>query len=77
MAVKIKLSRMGKKNDPKYRIVVMEEGKRRDGKYIEKIGYYDPVANPHILTLDKERLNAWIKNGAQLSDGMDKLMKSK
>lgn len=75
MSVKIKLSRIGKKNAPQYRIVVMEESKRRDGKYIENIGFYNPVANPHILEVDKEKLTSWMKKGAQMSDGVAKLLK--
>ncbi len=75
MALKIKLTRIGKRNDPKYRIVVMERKKKRDGKYIEKIGFYDPVPNPHVLTINQDKLNTWIKKGAQLSEGMLKLTK--
>ena len=75
MSVKIKLSRVGKKNDPKYRIVVMESKKRRDGAYIEKIGFYDPIPNPHILDIDEVKLNEWIKKGAQLTEGSAKLLK--
>lgn len=74
MAVKIKLSRIGKRNDPKYRIVVMEGNKRRDGACIERIGFYDPVPNPHVLEIDKEKLNGWIKNGAQFTEGTRKLL---
>jgi small subunit ribosomal protein S16 len=75
MSVKIKLSRVGKKNAPLYRIVVMEESKRRDGKYIENIGFYNPIANPHLLEVDREKLTLWIKKGAQMSDGVAKLLK--
>jgi len=76
MAVKIRLTRMGKKNDPKYRVIVIEEGKKRDGRYIEKIGFYDPIANPHILKLDDLKLQNWLKKGARMSRGLSKLMKS-
>lgn len=75
MAVKIRLTRIGKKNDPKYRIVAIDESKKRDGKYIEKIGYYDPIKNPPVLTIDKTKLQKWIKNGAQISRGIQKLWK--
>lgn len=75
MAVKIRLTRIGKKNDPKYRIVAIDESKKRDGKYIEKIGYYDPIKNPHLLTIDKAKLQKWIKSGAQISRGIQKLWK--
>lgn len=75
MAVKIRLTRIGKRNNPKYRIVAVDESKKRDGKYIEKIGFYDPMPHPHILTVDKEKLTKWVKHGAQLSQGARKLIK--
>lgn len=76
MAVKIRLTRLGKRNDPKYRIVAVEESKRRDGKYIEKIGFYDPVPNPHVLNVDTIKLNDWLSKGAILSEGAYKLLKN-
>lgn len=76
MAVKIKLMRIGKKKSPKYRIVVAEERGKREGKYLEKIGFYDPVPNPHILKIDKERFNYWRSKGAKISEGIEKLIKS-
>lgn len=75
MAVKIRLTRLGKKNSPKYRIIVVEEGKKRDGAYIEKIGFYDPIPQPHILTIDTVRLDDWLKKGAILSEGAHRLLK--
>ncbi len=75
MAVKIRLTRLGKRSSPKYRIIVIEESKKRDGEYIEKIGFYDPIPNPHILTIDMVKLNEWVKKGAILSDGAQKLLK--
>lgn len=75
MAVRIKLARIGKRSAPKYRIVVMEKSKRPTGKYIEKIGFYDPIQDPHILEVDKARLDEWISNGAQMSEGVAKLLK--
>ena len=77
MAVKIKLTRVGKRNDAKYRIIVAEEHSKRDGKYIEKLGFYDPVAQPHILQVDEERLRHWLSNGAQYSEGTYKLLGKK
>lgn len=74
MAIKIKLTKIGKKNDPKYRIVIMEERSKRDGAYIDKIGFYDPVKNPHILEVDKEKLQSWIKKGATFTEGTRKLL---
>lgn len=77
MAVKIRLMRVGKRNRPKYRIVVIDERKKRSGEYIEKIGFYDPMPKPHILEIDEEKLKTWLKQGAQLSEGARKLLKDK
>lgn len=75
--LKIRLTRTGKKNDPKYRLILIEEYKRRDGRYIENLGFYDPIPQPHILKVDIEKIKVWIGKGAQLSDGARKLLKSK
>lgn len=72
--VKIKLSQTGKRNRKTFRIVVMEEGKRRDGKTIEILGFYNPLVKPPQLTIDKERLNYWISVGAQKTDGVTKIL---
>ena len=76
MAVKIRLARIGKKDNPKYRIIIIDESKKRNGRFIEKIGYYDPIPDPSFIKIDKERLNYWISKGAQMSQGFTKLMKS-
>jgi small subunit ribosomal protein S16 len=75
MAVKIRLMRIGKKKFPKYRVIVIEEAKKRNSNYLEKIGFYDPIANPPVFDLDQERLKYWQKNGAQLTEGLRKLLK--
>lgn len=77
MSVKIRLMKFGKKDHPKYRLVVIDEGKKRSGRYIEKIGFYDPIPNPYLLRYDKEKLTAWLEKGAQLSKGLQKLLKRK
>ncbi len=74
MALKIKLFRVGKRNDPKYRIVVSEEHNKREGKYIDNLGHYDPIAQPHVLKVDTDRLKEWIAKGAQFTDGTYKLL---
>lgn len=74
MAVKIRLTRIGKKNAPHYRIVAAEEGKKRDGKYIERIGFYNPLTSPSTLTIDEKKFTQWIERGAQLSEGARKLL---
>ena len=77
MAVAIRLMRFGKKGDPSYRIVVLDKRAKRDGAYIEKIGTYQPMTEPGKLELIKERFEYWTSRGAQLSEGMTKLLKSK
>ncbi|MCX7996884.1 MAG: 30S ribosomal protein S16 [Patescibacteria group bacterium] len=74
MAVAIRLMRFGKKHFPTYRIVALDKRAKRDGAYIEKIGIYQPMSNPHVLEWNQERLNYWIRNGAIVSDGVKKLM---
>lgn len=65
--VRIRLTRMGKRNRPFYRIVVVDQKKRRDGAYIESLGYYDPVRDPAEIKVDVERAAMWILKGAQPS----------
>lgn len=77
MAVAIRLMRFGKRGNPTYRIVVLDKRKKRDGAYIEKIGTYQPMTEPGKLELMKERFEYWTSRGAQLSEGMTKLLKSK
>ena len=75
MAVTIRLMRFGKPKTPFYRIVVLDKRKKRDGSYIEKIGQYNPLKEPMELILSKSRLEYWQSVGAQLSEGMAKLLK--
>jgi len=65
MAVKIRLTRMGDKKSPFYRIVVADSRKARDGAYIEKLGTYNPLTNPVEIKLDVESTKKWLSNGAQ------------
>ena len=74
MAVKIRLRRMGAKKAPFYRVVVADSRCPRDGRFIEEIGYYNPVAEPAVIKIDAEKANAWIKNGAQPTDIVKKLL---
>ncbi len=64
----VRLTRMGRKKRPFYRIVVTDSRKRRDGGWIESIGYYNPMVEPEVLKFDKERLEYWKGVGARLSD---------
>lgn len=77
MPAAIRLMRFGKKGFPSYRIVVLDKRKPRNGQYLEQIGRYNPMAKPAEFIVDKERLSAWLKNGAVLSDGMLKLLKNR
>ncbi|GAB0172552.1 30S ribosomal protein S16 [Helicobacter trogontum] len=75
MATVIRLTRMGRKKKPFYRIVVTDSRKRRDGGWIESIGFYNPVANPAVVKLDRERLEYWKSVGAKMSERVAVLSK--
>ena len=74
MAVKIRLRRMGKKKAPVYRIIVADSRSPRDGRFIEEVGYYDPMKEPAEIKLDEEKIQKWIKNGAQPTDTVKALL---
>ena len=65
MAVKMRLTRMGDKKSPFYRIVVADSRVARDAKYIDLIGTYNPISNPEEVKIDADKVNTWLKNGAQ------------
>ncbi len=75
MAVKIRLKRMGKKKTPFYRVVVADSRAPRDGKFIEEIGYYNPLEEPVIIKIDADRAKTWISNGAKPTDTVKYLLK--
>lgn len=75
MAVKIRLRRMGAKGAPFYRIVVADSRFPRDGRFIEEIGYYNPMEDPADLRVDTEKAQKWIANGAQPTDTVKVLLK--
>ncbi len=75
MAVKIRLRRMGAKKSPFYRIVVADSRYPRDGRFIEEVGYYNPVKEPIELKVDGEKVKDWIKKGAQPTDTVKALLK--
>ena len=75
MAGKIRLRRMGAKKAPFYRVVVADSRYPRDGRFIEEIGYYNPVANPVDLKIDEERAKYWLGTGAQPTDTVRGLLK--
>jgi len=74
MPVKIRLTRMGKKKQPSYRVVVIDSRKQRDGEYIEQVGRYDPRQDPSLVEIDNARAVAWLQQGAQPSDRAKKLL---
>ena len=75
MAVKIRLRRMGAKKSPFYRIVVADSRYPRDGRFIEEIGYYNPMVEPKVVKVDPEKAMKWIANGAQPTDTVKVLFK--
>lgn len=74
MATKIRLTRLGKKRQPTYRVVVMDSRKPRDGKYIEQLGIYDPRQEPSLITIDNDRALHWLNTGAQPTERVQKLL---
>lgn len=75
MAVKLRLTRMGAKKHPTYRIVAIDERKARDGQYLEKVGFYDPNKNPAEVKIDTELAKKWLNNGAQPTDTVRAMLK--
>ena len=75
MAVKIRLTRIGAKKAPFYRVVVADSRYPRDGRFIEEIGYYDPMVKEGGVKIDAEKAQTWIKNGAQPTETVKALLK--
>jgi len=73
LSVKIRLTRIGSKKQPYYRIVVADSRSPRDGRFIERIGTYDPKTDPSTVVVDKEKAVDWIKKGARPSNTVQKL----
>ena len=73
--VKIRLKRMGMKKAPSYRVVVADERMPRDGRFIEEIGFYNPMTDPAQIKIDEEKAKKWLSNGAQPSDTVRALLK--
>lgn len=74
MSVKIRLRRMGKKKQPHYRIVVADSRSPRDGRFVENLGYYNPVPDPALLKVDLERVDYWLGEGAITSPTVGSLV---
>lgn len=75
MSVKIRLSRIGAKKQPTYRIVVAEERSKRDGRIVERIGHYDPRTEPPTVVLNEERARYWLGVGARPTDALGYILK--
>ena len=75
MAVKIRLTRIGSKKNPIYRVVVADARAPRDGRTIETIGRYNPQLNPSLVEIDAEKARAWLSKGAQPTEPVKKLLK--
>ena len=75
MAVKIRLARHGAKKRPYYRIVVADSRSPRDGRFIEEVGRYNPCVEPSMVKFDMDKVDQWIKNGAQPTDTVAALLK--
>ena len=73
--LKIKLTRTGKRNQPSYRIVVQERRSKRDGKYIDNLGYYYPLSNPKTVKVDRKKYEEWINKGAQPTETVRRIVK--
>ncbi len=76
MAAKIRLTRIGSKKQPTYRVVVQDESSKRDGRYIEKLGYYDPRTVPQTIVLNHERVNYWLGVGATPTDAVGVILRT-
>ncbi len=77
MAVKLRLRRMGKKKQPIYKVVAADSRSPRDGKFLEAVGFYNPLTNPHTIELKEDRVFYWLKNGAQPTDTVKSLLRQK
>ena len=75
MAVKMRLRRMGMKKAPFYRVIVADSRSPRDGRFIEEIGYYNPLTEPAEIKIDAEKAKKWLNNGAQPTETVKSLLK--
>jgi len=75
VATKIRLRRMGAKGQPFYRLVVADSRSPRDGRFIEEVGYYNPLSSPVEININEERVLAWLSSGAQASETVRSLLK--
>ena len=76
MAVRLRLTRVGGKKDPVWRVVVADQRSPRDGRFIETVGQYNPQTSPSTIKLDEERIRDWLAKGAQPTDQVRKLLRT-
>ncbi len=76
MAIKLRLTRMGSKKRPFYRIVAINSETRRDGRPLEYVGYYNPMVEPAEVKIDKEKVEKWLERGAEASNTVKSLLKA-
>ena len=72
----IRLARFGAKKKPTYRVVVIDKERARDSRSVEVVGFYNPISQPHVVNLKHERIEYWLKNGAQPSETVTRLIKN-
>ena len=77
MAVRIRLTRVGARNNPIWRIVAADKRSPRDGRFLEVLGHYNAQTNPSTIEMDEERVRSWLRKGAQPSGTVKKLLKAK
>jgi small subunit ribosomal protein S16 len=77
LAVKLRLTRVGSKKNPVYRIVAADSRSPRDGKFLEIVGRYNPQTDPSTIEFDEERIRHWLSEGAQPSNTVQRLLKAK
>ncbi|MDR2422699.1 MAG: 30S ribosomal protein S16 [Deltaproteobacteria bacterium] len=77
MALKVRLARLGSKKKPYYRLVVADGAAKRDGRFLEIVGFYDPNRNPAYLEIKKDLLDSWLSKGAKPTETVASLIKSK
>jgi small subunit ribosomal protein S16 len=77
LAVKLRLTRVGSKKNPIYRVVAADSRAPRDGKFIEIVGRYNPQTDPSVIELDEDKVRAWLEKGAQPTNAVARLLKAK
>lgn len=75
--LRIRLRRVGKKKQPSYRVVVADARSPRDGRFVDKVGFYNPLTDPPTVNIDHDKLQSWIKNGAVPTESVQRLLSIK